>query len=143
MTRTVLVPIDDSTDSREALEYALTQHASDAIVVFHAMDPTDIYGYGGGEAAGVAHDGVQETIEEEAEELLSKARTQASNHGVEVSTATATGSPADAIVGYADEQAVDLIVIGSRGNTGAKRLLLGSVAERVVRRSPTPVTVVR
>ncbi len=143
MTRTVLVPIDDSTDSREALEYALSRHAGDEIVAFHAKDPSNAYTYGGGEAAGIAHERIEERIEAETDDLLRAAETQASNHGVEISTATETGTPAETIVGYADEQGVDLVVIGSRGNTGAKRLLLGSVAERVVRRSPTPVTVVR
>jgi nucleotide-binding universal stress UspA family protein len=143
MTRTVLVPIDDSDDARDALEYALTRHADDDIVVFHAKDPSHVYTYGGGEAAGTAHDRIEETIEEETDDLLRRAENQASDHGVAVSTATETGSPADAVVEYAEDHAVDLIVIGSRGNTGAKRLLLGSVAERVVRRSPTPVTVVR
>ncbi|MFW6265865.1 MAG: universal stress protein, partial [Halanaeroarchaeum sp.] len=44
---------------------------------------------------------------------------------------------------YVEETDVDHVVIGSHGRSGVGRILLGSVAERVVRRSPTPVTVVR
>lgn len=57
---------------------------------------------------------------------------------VEVSDA-----PAEAIVQYAADSGIDLIVIGTHGRRGANRLLMGSVAERVVRRSPCPVLTVR
>jgi nucleotide-binding universal stress UspA family protein len=52
-------------------------------------------------------------------------------------------NPADAIVTYADEQRIDLIVMGSQGRSGLSRLMVGSVAERVVRFSPCPVLTVR
>ena len=47
------------------------------------------------------------------------------------------------IIGFAEDNDVSHIVIGSHGRTGASRVLLGSVAQTVVRRAPTPVTVVR
>jgi nucleotide-binding universal stress UspA family protein len=55
----------------------------------------------------------------------------------------ATGDPADAIVRYATELGVDLIVMGTHGRTGLQHVLLGSVAEKVVRHAPCPVLTVR
>jgi universal stress protein A len=53
------------------------------------------------------------------------------------------GSPVETIVAYAQEQKVDLIVIASHGRTGLKHVLLGSVAERIVREAPCPVLTIR
>jgi nucleotide-binding universal stress UspA family protein len=60
-----------------------------------------------------------------------------------VDTTAEVGGPANAIVECAEEESVDHIVTGSHGRSGVTRILLGSVAETVVRRSPVPVTVVR
>jgi nucleotide-binding universal stress UspA family protein len=54
-----------------------------------------------------------------------------------------TDRPARAIVDYAEEHDVAHTVVGSHGRTGVTRVLLGSVAENVMRRAPCPVTVVR
>jgi nucleotide-binding universal stress UspA family protein len=53
------------------------------------------------------------------------------------------GKPARAIVEYADDHDIDQIVMGSHGRSGVTRILLGSVAESVVRDSTVPVTVAR
>jgi universal stress protein A len=53
------------------------------------------------------------------------------------------GSPADEIVRFARERAMDVVVLGTHGRQGLERLLLGSVAERVVREAPCPVIVTR
>jgi nucleotide-binding universal stress UspA family protein len=63
--------------------------------------------------------------------------------GVEAQGFLRVGSPVDEIVRFASEEPVDLIVIGTHGRTGLKHLLLGSVAERVVRHSGVPVLTVR
>lgn len=57
--------------------------------------------------------------------------------------AVATGHPADAIVREARERGVDLIVMGTHGRTGLQHVLLGSVAEKVVRTAPCPVLTIR
>jgi universal stress protein A len=56
---------------------------------------------------------------------------------------TATGHPADVIVRIAEERDVDLIVMGTHGRTGLQHVLIGSVAEKVVRLAPCPVLTVR
>lgn len=80
--------------------------------------------------------------EDTAKGLFEEARELADARDAEVTTVGRTGTVPDLIVEYADENDIDHIVIGSHGRTGAGRVLLGSVAETVVRRSPLPVTVV-
>ena len=54
-----------------------------------------------------------------------------------------TGSPADELLAFAERNGVDLIVMGSHGRTGLSRLVTGSVAEQVMRRSKCPVLIVK
>jgi nucleotide-binding universal stress UspA family protein len=135
----VLVPVDGSQPSNDALVYALEQFDDAEIVALHVMDPVD------GATAwgpGVADDWLSaskersETILEEAEEIVEEA-------GRTVETESVVGRPAHTIVEYADEHDIDHIVPGSHGRDGLSRVLLGSVAETVVRRAPVPVTVAR
>jgi nucleotide-binding universal stress UspA family protein len=62
---------------------------------------------------------------------------------VRVESVVLRGSPADEIIGFAEREYIDLIVMGTQGVTGIKKFLLGSVAENVVRHSKKPVLVVR
>lgn len=63
--------------------------------------------------------------------------------GVEVEPVILQGHPAEKIVEFAEQQGIEMIVMGTLGKTGLDRFLLGSVAEKVVRHSKTPVLVVR
>ena len=63
--------------------------------------------------------------------------------GVEVQTIARQGEPADAILDVAEEQNADLIVVGNKGMTGAKRFLLGSVPNKVSHHAPCSVLIVR
>jgi len=65
------------------------------------------------------------------------------NDGIEVRHVLLEGSAAEEIIRYATEQAVDLIVMGTHGRTGLERLLMGSVAEQIVRGAPCSVLVVK
>lgn len=60
-----------------------------------------------------------------------------------VTTAVRWGSPVEAIVDYCVEQSIDLLVIATHGRTGLSHVLLGSVAERIVREAPCPVLTIR
>jgi universal stress protein A len=60
-----------------------------------------------------------------------------------VTTAIRWGTPAEAVVDYAAEENVDLIVVATHGRTGLSHVLLGSVAERIVREAPCPVLTIR
>ncbi len=87
-------------------------------------------------------DAVSQGLREEGDAALSSVR-RLVPEGVPLETTTVDGSPAREIVDYATDQGCDLIVMGTHGRSGVDRLLLGSVAERVVRRSPVPVLTVR
>ena len=63
--------------------------------------------------------------------------------GIELTTGVEMGAPHSAILQYADDHDVDLVVMGTHGRTGVERYLLGSVTEKVVRLSDRPVVTVR
>lgn len=142
MGRRLLVAMDDSEHSRSALEYALEMFAEAEITVVHAVDPVEA-GYGG-EGDDVGHaSNWRETSGSEAEELFETAAALAGGYDTQLTTTVVEGRPADAIVSVAEEGTFDGVVVGSQGRSGVSRVLLGSVAETVVRQSPVPVTVVR
>ncbi|MDF9744548.1 universal stress protein [Natrinema salsiterrestre] len=136
----LLVALDDSEPGWAALEFACTEHPDDEITVVHAVDPTDS-GYG--EVAHLGPDVLLERQREAAEELLAAAEDRGAEYGCEFETEAIVGQPSDAIVDYAASNDVDRIVVGSHGRTGFSRVLLGSVAERIARQAPVPVTIVR
>lgn len=141
MTRRVLVPIDGSEHADAALEYACTMFADAEITVLFVLNP---FGYYEEHASFPDRlDDWYANLEERADRLFEEARDRASDHGIEISTATARGRPDRAIVKYATENDFDAIVLGAHGRSDFPAVLLGSVAERVVRRSSVPVTVVR
>lgn len=144
MSQHILVPIDESNPSDRALEYALESHQVDDITVVHVLDPAELDAYGGVEAGMMADFAeLQEQRREDAESLMDDVRTRARAAGIDVATEILTGRPARTIVQYAEDNEVDHIVLGSHGRTGAGRILLGSVAETITRRSPVPVTIIR
>jgi nucleotide-binding universal stress UspA family protein len=67
----------------------------------------------------------------------------AQKEGVTVQAFVMTGKPADAIIETAKDKSADLIIIGSHGRTGLEKLLMGSVAERVIVLSPCAVLIVK
>jgi nucleotide-binding universal stress UspA family protein len=76
--------------------------------------------------------------------MLDAARVQATEEGLaEVETFARQGDAADAILDVAEEQRADLIVVGNKGMTGAKRFLLGSVPNKISHHAPCSVLIVR
>jgi nucleotide-binding universal stress UspA family protein len=86
-------------------------------------------------------EGVNQALRKEGEAALNEIEELATDVAVE--THAIDGSPAREIVNFAEENDIDVVVMGTHGRSGVDRLLLGSVAERVVRSSPTPVLTVR
>ena len=142
MSKKVLVPIDGSPQSDTALEYALEEFADDEITVIHVIDPIDA-GYSAPVGMPGSSEEWYESAQNESEALFEEAQEMADQHGVTLDTAEELGRPSRTIVEYADENDFDQIVMGSHGRSGVSRILLGSVAETVVRRATVPVTVVR
>ena len=133
---------DGTPHAESALEYALDEHADADLTVLNAIDPGEA-GYGARAATPSYSEEWYEQARKAAEETLAEAEERAAAEGLSVDTTVEVGGPANAIVEYAEEESVDHIVTGSHGRSGVTRILLGSVAETVVRRSPVPVTVVR
>jgi len=132
----VLVPVDGSESAWSALEYAVEHHPDGELTVLYVVDPMRGDYYGAEEHSSPVR---------RSEELLAEAqeRLAGAPDGLDVETASVTGRPTDAILDYAQTHDMDQIVMGSRGRSGLSRLLLGSVAETVVRRAASPVTIVR
>ncbi|WP_256390738.1 universal stress protein [Natronoarchaeum rubrum] len=141
MPSRVLVAYDESTQANFALRYALSTHPDAEIRVLHVNDPREWYDTG--DVDGYAYEESYRRSQESAERLLEQAEGIAQEDDREITTDIAEGKAAPTIVRYAEEHGFDHVVLGSHGRSGLSRLLLGSVAERVVRRSHAPVTVVR
>ena len=133
----ILVAIDDSQEARDALKHALEQFSEATIYVVHVPEVANI-------TLDTSYDAsMTDEAEERAKDILETARTIAGEYGRPIETELVFGHPAKAVVSYATENEIDQIVIGSRGKGGVKRVLLGSIAETIIRRADCPVTVVR
>jgi nucleotide-binding universal stress UspA family protein len=137
---TVLVPLDGSDQADRALAHAMRVFPGARLTLLTVIDPST--GFSGPNAPGTAEVWYQ-SARERADELLAAARDTAEAEGMEVETVVETGRPASVVIDYAERNPIDHVVVGSHGREGVSRLLLGSVAETIVRRSPVPVTVVR
>jgi nucleotide-binding universal stress UspA family protein len=82
-------------------------------------------------------------LREVAESVLKRAAGDALSKGVDVQTHAREGQPAEVIIDVANQEHADLIVVGSRGLTGIKRYLLGSVSSKVSEHAPCNVMIVR
>ena len=137
----ILVPIDDSPQAEKALVHALETYPDAEFTALYVLDPIGHWSDGAPFPTRLG-DWYAE-LEERAVDIFDRAGTLAAERGIDLQTETRTGEPDRAIVEYATDEPFDAIVIGSHGRHGLSRVVLGSVAEAVVRRSPIPVTVVR
>lgn len=149
MTEHVLVPIDGSPRSERALEHALDMDDVE-LTVITVVNPFDTDPNTIGLQSPTGIPGMPGYSEEwyegaraEVEELHAAASEQAAEADVKLSGEIEVGDPARRILRYVENNEIDHVVVGSHDRTDLTRILLGSVAERVVRRSPVPVTVVR
>jgi nucleotide-binding universal stress UspA family protein len=134
--RTILHPTDFSEHSRAAaqLACALARDYDARLVVLHVLPPSVVYGEGMVYVP-------PETYQEEARPQLE--RVAAGDPNLRVERRMIDGAAATEILEVAREVACDLIVLGTHGRTGLRRLLMGSVAEQVVRKAPCPVMTVK
>jgi nucleotide-binding universal stress UspA family protein len=143
----ILVPVDFSTSSRAALDYAseLSKKLGATLDVLHVWQAPAFVPLGSGVVSpGVGEASLIEMVRKNAEEGLDAFVEEAQKRGVAVRSSRTIGGPAAfAIVDAAKEGNYDLIVIGTHGRTGLPRVLLGSVAETVVRHAHCPVLTVR
>jgi nucleotide-binding universal stress UspA family protein len=140
----ICCPIDFSDASRAAMEVAadLARRFGAELVLLHAYP---IPGYTFPDGSVVASPKMMQDLAEQAERHLEEWRADAERlaGGARVGAEKAVGEPAKEIVTFAHGRGVDLLVLGTHGRTGIEHALMGSIAERVVRRAHCPVLTVR
>jgi universal stress protein A len=131
--KTILHPTDFSENSHHAFELAcqLAASSSSKVMVLHAYAP---------DIAVMADMPVQ--IEHKEEATLQLRQIKSTQPGVVIERQMISGTAVEVIVNAAQSMKADLIVMGTYGRSGIKRLFLGSVADHVLRRAPCPILVV-
>ena len=133
MYQDVLIPTDGSDGTRQSITHGLTI-ADRFNATIHALS--------------IVPEGPLGTLQSDAvtpaaHRAVDRIEAEASRNGAEAVTAVEQGVPHEAILEYADDHGIDMIVMGTQGRTGLDRLLVGSVTERVVRMADVPVVTVR
>lgn len=164
MYEEILFPTDGSSGSRAAMEHALDIASTYGarVHVLHVVDaenqashlvardddtdfsgmvkPDEVETKSGVTATG---SGLMERLEDAGERLVERLSEEIDGRGVEHVAEVRRGTPFRAIVDYADDNGIDLIVMSTHGRSGVDRYLVGSVTERVVRTADVPVLTVR
>ncbi|KOX98056.1 universal stress protein [Halorubrum sp. ASP1] len=153
MSKRILVAVDGSEEAAEALSFAVAEWPGADLTALYVVNPADSTTGAEGGFPGAA-DQWYESATARGERVLREA---AKSVDRDIDTRMEVGRPTATILGVAagetepttdrdqpaDPEPFDHVVVGSRGRTGLSRVLLGSVAEGVVRRAEMPVTVVR
>ena len=145
MFRSIVVGIDGSDTARKALDAALelARPAGATVELVCAYEPVP------SQRLRVEGRQVQADLQwtvnqrEEVDATLSAAADYGAQAGVQTRAYAREGDPADAILDVAEERGADLIVVGNKGMTGAKRFLLGSVPNKVSHHAPCSVMIIR
>ena len=152
MFSNILVPVDGSEIGERSLPMAqdLAQLSGGTIHLVQVIsrDPElqALHSSGGGsvQVLEIERDAARRLIEvrtTRGKEYLESLATRLQNEGIKVATTMREGAADANIIDYAKEQGIDLIVMSTHGHGGFKRLLLGSVTDRVIRSGETPVLV--
>ena len=141
--RTVVVGIDGSDSSREALEYALADAAArgDRIRAVSVVAPPDSWATAYGLPTMQTREGEFDAARKALDKVVADVVEGAGAQDIPVETRAVVGLPAEALVEQADE--ADVLVIGHRGRGRIASAVLGSVGLHCVLHAPCPVTIVR
>ncbi|HHD56962.1 MAG TPA: universal stress protein [Desulfobulbaceae bacterium] len=136
----VVVPVDFSTNTDKVVEYALSvaDKLGANILFFHVIN--DFQGYD----MMLVHPsfmGLTKDLEQQAEERMAALVKKYEQRENGASGNVVVGDASDEIIKYAKLQNADMIIIGTHGAKGLEKILLGSTAERVVKRAPCPVLI--
>lgn len=142
MFHKVLVATGGSPWSDHAVKYAINMAKSYGLdlVILHVLTETPPYFIA---EAGTSLDSLLEGSEEAGRHIVEEAAEWAAEAGVPCEVDMVWGRAADAICRVAQERDCDVIVVGSRGLTGFKRLMLGSISNAVAAKAPCPVMIVK
>jgi nucleotide-binding universal stress UspA family protein len=145
MFRSIVVGTDGSDTARKAVEEAidLAKAIGAEVCLVSAYEPVPKARLR--EEARQAPEDLQWMVNprEEVDATLSDAADMVREAGLDVQTFAREGDPADAILDVAAERGADLIVVGNKGMTGARRFLLGSVPNRISHHAPCSVLIIR
>jgi len=147
MYENILIPTDGSETAQAAVDHAV-DHAQKYGATLHALYVVDIdavnFGLGTEQVDRIKQGNFGEMTElkERAEDATGVVVDAAAEYDIDVHEEVRVGTPHDVIAGYADNEGIDLVVMGSHGRSGVRRALLGSVTERVLRSTHVPVLVV-
>jgi nucleotide-binding universal stress UspA family protein len=133
----ILVGIDDSPESEKALRFAaeLARSTGRGLRIVHSrvVPNLDL----------VAYPELEESANQHAQHILDAAANRCEREGLKVEKRMLADKPAESIAKVAEESDVDMVVVGHRGRNAVARLLLGSVADRLVQICPKSTVVVR
>ncbi len=135
----IMVATDGSDKNRHAVEKALeiARECRSTLYAVYVIDETML----SSSPADVSLEGVYSTLKSEGDQAVKRIHGMAKD--VNVEEVVLSGKAAREIVSFAAKEKIDLIVIGTQGKSGLQRLLLGSVAESVIRTAECPVLVVK
>jgi nucleotide-binding universal stress UspA family protein len=144
----VLVPTDGSDPATEAADHAFDladEHGASVhlLYIVEADYQGTVEAYGEPDGMSAFTESILPALEAQGEEAAENLEAWAVERDLETTTEVRSGRARDDIVRYAEDEDIDLIVMGTHGRSGVERLLLGSVTERVLRESDVPVLVVR
>lgn len=145
MYRKIMVPVDESRASMRALNEAIGLAKSNGAVV-RAVTVVDLAQFNWGSTAYMQSEEVRQAIAASGDKVLERAeaRLQASGLSYETAVLESAGDKiADMLIGDARECGADLLVMGTHGFSGLMHLLMGSVAEGVLRQADIPVMLLR
>ncbi len=139
--KNILIPTDGSECSLRAAELgiSLAKVLGAEILAIYVIDTLILEEI----AKGAEKEVVEKELKEKGERYLKYVTGLAEKEGLKAEAILAKGEPHDQIVHYAKSKGASLIVMGTYGRRGTERILIGSVAERVIEYAPCPVLVVR
>ena len=145
MFGSIVVGTDGSDTAKEAVRQAveLARSVGGELLLVSAYQPVSRVSVSREAADAPADVQWMVSAREDVAALLAEAAATAEEAGVTAQTFPRQGDPADAILDVAEERDADLIVVGNKGMTGAKRFLLGSVPNRVSHHAPCSVLIIR
>ncbi len=144
MYETILFPTNGGVASERAAESAVeTAAAHDATLHILYVVDEKVYGAYSGDEYVHDKEGLESALRQDGEDAVEEVADDARAAGVEVVTEICHGVPHEEILDYINENGPDLVIMGTKERPGEYRQMLGSVTERVLRTSSTPVTVVK
>lgn len=138
----VVVATDGSDASAAAVEEGVAAAAREDATV-HLLHVVDVGTEMSASGVGTIADELTQTLEEEADDALDSAASEAEDAGVAFERTTLEGVPHEAIADYAAERDADLVVLGATGRSGLRERLLGGTADRVARSVDASVLLAR